>query len=58
MPPLLTMVVWLPIESPYSALGVLVMTLYSLTPSTPIVVPMMDELLNVNTPIMFAPSSM
>src|SRR5438034_8972631 len=52
------MVVWLPIASPYSAPGVLVMTLYSLTPSTPIVVPMIDELLIPKKPIVFAPSSM
>src|SRR5947208_9215701 len=31
--------------------GVLVMTLYSLTPSTPIVVPMIDELLIPKKPI-------
>src|SRR5205809_2556109 len=52
------MVVWLPSASPYSAPGVWVMTLYSLTPSTPIVVPTIDELLIPKKPIIFAPSSM
>ena len=43
VPPLLTMTIWLPISKPYSALNMLVTTLYSLMPSTPSVLPVMEE---------------
>ncbi len=45
VPPLLTIIIWLPMVMPYSAPNPLVMTRYSRMPSMPSVPPLMDAVL-------------
>jgi hypothetical protein len=56
VPPLLTIMVWLPIIMPYSALKELVTTWYSLIPSAPMVVELMEEAFRAYALFMTAPS--
>ena len=57
VPPLVTIVTWLPMVMPYSALKELVITRYSRTPSSPSVLPSWDAEVPLVRFVMMAPSS-